>query len=97
MEALWEVIENSDFVIQRYRIATAALGYQGDTIANSLGDVVSCGIGFMIAGYLGFGRTLALFVLIEVVLMIWIRDSLILNVLMLIYSLDEIRQWQLCR
>jgi hypothetical protein len=97
MEAVWEVIENSDFIIQRYRIGTAALGYQGDTIANSLGDIVSCGIGFMIAGYLGFGRTLALFVLIEVVLTIWIRDCLILNVLMLIYPWDAIKQWQMCR
>lgn len=95
--ALWEVVENSDFVIQRYRAATAALGYQGDTIVNSLGDILSCAVGFMIARRLGFRRSLALFVLTEVVLLIWIRDSLTLDVLMLIFPLDAIKQWQMCR
>ena len=95
--ALWEVVENSDFVIQRYRTATAALGYQGDTIVNSLGDILSCAVGFMIARRLGFRRSLALFVLTEVVLLIWIRDSLTLDVLMLIFPLDAIKQWQMCR
>ncbi len=95
--ALWEVVENSDFVIQRYRTATAALGYQGDTIVNSLGDILSCAVGFMIARRFGFRRSLVLFVLTEVVLLIWIRDSLTLDVLMLIFPLDAIKQWQMCR
>lgn len=95
LEALWEVVENSESVIQRYREATAALGYHGDTIANSLGDILSCGIGFMIARRLGFRRSLALFVLTEVVLLIRIRDSLMLEVMMLIYPIDALRAWQI--
>ncbi len=95
-EAVWEVVENSDFVIQRYREA-GALGYFGDTIVNSLGDIAMCGFGFMLARYLGFGRSLALFVAVEVVLLFWIRDSLVLNVLMLIYPVESIEQWQASR
>jgi hypothetical protein len=96
IESLWEVIENSDFIIQRYRETTAALGYQGDTVVNSLGDILSCAAGFMIARQLGPRRSLALFVVIEVVLVIWIRDSLILEVLMLIYPINAIKAWQMC-
>lgn len=95
IEALWEVIENSNFVIQRYREATLALGYQGDTIINSLGDILLCALGFLIARRLGLRRSLALFVLTEIVLFIWIRDSLILNIVMLIYPIDGIREWQM--
>ncbi len=94
IEALWEVIENSEFVIQRYREATAALGYQSDTIVNSLGDILMCGLGFGLALYLGFRRSLVLFVVTEVVLLFWIRDSLILNVVMLIYPIETIKAWQ---
>ncbi len=75
VEAVWEVVENSEFVIQRYREA-GALGYFGDTIVNSLGDIAMCGFGFVLAWYLGFVRSLALFVTVEVVLLLWIRDSL---------------------
>lgn len=93
VEAVWEVVENSEFVIQRYREA-GALGYFGDTVVNSLGDIVMCGFGFVLARYLGFGRSLALFVAVEVVLLLWIRDSLLLNVLMLTYPVEGIQQWQ---
>jgi hypothetical protein len=92
-EAVWEVIENSNFVIQRYREA-GALGYFGDTIVNSLGDIAMCGFGFVLARYFGFGRSLALFAAVEVVLLFWIRDSLVLNVVTLIYPIEWIEQWQ---
>jgi hypothetical protein len=95
IEALWEVIENSNFVIQRYREATLALGYQGDTIINSLADVLLCALGFLIARWLGLRRSLLVFVAIEILLLIWIRDSLILNILMLIYPIGGIREWQM--
>ena len=94
IEALWEVVENSDFIIRRYREGTAALGYQGDTVVNSLGDILTCGLGFMLARQLGFRRSLALFVMVEVVLIVWIRDSLILNVIMLVYPMEAIKAWQ---
>lgn len=95
LEALWEVIENSNFVIQRYREATLALGYQGDTIVNSLGDILLCALGFLIARRLGWRRSFLVFVVTEVVLLIWIRDSLLLNILMLIYPIDGIKEWQM--
>lgn len=95
IEALWEVVENSEQVIQRYREATAALGYQGDTVINSLGDILVCGAGFWLAFYLGFRRSLALFVITEIGLTLWIRDSLILNIIMLIYPIEAIKAWQL--
>jgi hypothetical protein len=94
LEALWEVVENSEFVIRRYREETAALGYQGDTVVNSLSDIVLCGLGFVLAYRLGFRRTFVVFVLTEVALAIWIRDNLSLNILMLIYPIDAVREWQ---
>jgi hypothetical protein len=95
IEALWEVFENSEFIIQRYREATAALGYEGDTVVNSLGDILMCGLGFWLALQLGFRRSLVLFVVVELVLLFWIRDSLLLNVLMLIYPIEAIKAWQM--
>ena len=59
VEAAWEVIENSPPVIERYRTATTAVGYQGDTVANSLGDILSCAAGFVLARRLGFWGSLA--------------------------------------
>jgi hypothetical protein len=96
IEALWEVAENAAFIIQRYREATLALGYQGDTIVNSMGDILFCVIGFVLARHLGFRRSLVLFFTTDVVLLIWIRDSLVLNIAMLIYPIDAIKAWQMC-
>ncbi len=95
IEALWEVLENSAVVIQRYRAETIALGYQGDTIANSLGDILSCGIGFALGRRLGLRGSVALFVATEVALLVWIRDSPLLNVVMLAHPLGAIKAWQM--
>jgi len=94
IEAVWEVLENSEFVIRRYREQTAALGYHGDTIVNSLGDILICGLGFVVAQRLGFRRTFALFVVTELTLAILIRDNLTLNIVMLIHPIDAIKEWQ---
>ena len=94
VEAAWEVAENSEVIIQRYRDATLALGYNGDTIINSLSDIALCGVGVVLARYLGLRRTLVLFVMTEVVLLFWIRDGLLLNILMLLYPIEAIRVWQ---
>jgi uncharacterized membrane protein YjdF len=94
IEASWELIENTNSVIQRYREATASLGYQGDTVMNSLGDIMCCGIGFMIARQLGWRRSLVLFIATEAVLLIWIRDSLLLEILMLVNPINAIKVWQ---
>lgn len=93
-EALWEVIENTDFVIRRYREATAALGYTGDTIVNSLGDIAACAVGFLIARRLGWLRSVLLFAATELCLLFWIRDSLIVNIILLLYPSEKLRAWQ---
>ena len=97
LEALWEIFENTNAVIDRYREATAALGYQGDTVVNSLGDMVCCGLGLLIARKLGWLRSLPIFIATEIVLLFWIRDSLILEIIMLIHPFDAIKGWQLAR
>jgi hypothetical protein len=88
------VVENSEFVIRRYREETAALGYQGDTVVNSLADILLCGLGFVLARHLGFRRTVAIFVVTEIALAICITDSLLLSILMLIYPIDAVKEWQ---
>jgi hypothetical protein len=94
IECAWEVLENSAFIINRYREGTAALGYTGDSVWNSLGDVMSCVVGYIIADWLGWRRTLALLAAIEIALLFWIRDSLLLNVVMLIHPIEAIKTWQ---
>lgn len=95
LEAAWEVLENSPWVIDRYRAATAAVGYSGDSVLNVLGDVVACGVGLYLAHRLGWRWSLVLFVVTEIVLLAWIRDGLTLNVVMLVHPSDAIRAWQM--
>ena len=94
VECLWEVVENTDMVIRRYREATISLDYFGDSVINSLGDILSFGFGFWLAYKLRFWLSLVFFVLVEIVLLLWIRDSLVLNIIMLIYPLEAIKKWQ---
>lgn len=94
IEACWEILENTPLIIDRYRAVTVSLGYYGDSIANSMGDIVSCMVGFAIAATFGLRLSVALFFFFELVLLLTIRDSLALNVLMLLYPLDVIRTWQ---
>ena len=93
-EAAWEVFENSNFIIEKYRENTASLDYFGDSIANSLGDLAASALGFWIAQKLGWLRSILFFVAVEIVLLLWIRDGLLLNILMLIYPIDAIKAWQ---
>lgn len=96
LEAVWEVIENSSFIIDRYRTATAALGYQGDTVVNSIGDLLCALLGYLIARKLGVRRSLILFLLVELILILWIHDSLLLQILMLLRPIAAIKLWQAC-
>lgn len=96
VEALWEAFENTNFIIDRYRSTTAALGYTGDTVVNSFGDILCCLLGFMIAQRLGLRRSLVVFAVLELVLILWIRDSLLLEILMLVVPIDAVRTWQMC-
>jgi len=97
LESAWEAFENTSFVINKYRTETAALGYQGDTIVNSLGDLSCALLGFVIARQLGVRRSLVVFVLIEAVLIFWIHDSLLLQILMLVRPVEAIKLWQMCQ
>jgi len=94
-ESAWEVLENTDAVIDRYRTATMALGYYGDSVINSVGDIGACVIGFSLAARLPARATAALVVLLELALTVWIRDSLLLNVVMLVHPIEAVRVWQL--
>ena len=96
-EASWEVFENTNFIIDRYRSETAALGYTGDTVVNSFGDILCCLVGFVVARRLGLRRSLIVFAVLEVVLIVWIKDSLLLEILMLVIPVDAVRAWQMCR
>lgn len=95
IEGSWEVAENSSYVINRYREATISLDYFGDSIINSLSDILCCATGFVIGYKLRFWRSLALFLFTEVLLIVTIRDSLLINILMLIYPMEAIKQWQI--
>lgn len=94
-EAAWEIVENSRFVIDRYRDATISLSYFGDSIVNSLGDLGTCLLGFALARRIGVWKSMAFFLVTEAVLAIWIRDNLLLNVLMLLFPVDAIKAWQM--
>ena len=96
LESAWEVFENTPYVIDKYRNETAALGYHGDTIVNSLGDLACAMVGFLVARRLGVRRSLIVFLLIELVLTVWIHDSLLLQILMLIRPVEAIKLWQTC-
>jgi hypothetical protein len=94
-ESVWEIVENTPMVIDRYRQATAALGYEGDTIINAVGDIGSCWLGVLLARRIGGIRSLLVFAATEVWLLLWIRDSLLLNILMLVWPTDALQHWQL--
>lgn len=95
LEASWEVLENTDMVINRYREATIALDYYGDSVLNSLSDIGAMVLGFVLASRLPIWVIVVAAVVMEVVVGYLIRDNLTLNVLMLLYPLDAVRQWQL--
>jgi len=94
VEASWEVAENTPWVIDRYREATAALGYTGDSVVNSLADIAVMAAGFLAARKLPLWASVALVIVLELVPLIIIRDNLTLNVWMLLWPTDWLRAWQ---
>ncbi|MBI4489727.1 MAG: DUF2585 family protein [Deltaproteobacteria bacterium] len=93
-EAAFEVFENTDAVINRYRETTISLNYYGDSVINSIGDILAFALGFVLASRLPTRVTVVGFILIELALILSIRDSLFLNMLMLIYPISTVRLWQ---
>ena len=94
IEALWEVVENTPLIINRYREATAALGYTGDSVLNSLSDIAMMGLGFLLALRLPVWASIAIVLALELVPLVVIRDNLTLNIWMLLAPNDSIRVWQ---
>jgi Protein of unknown function (DUF2585) len=94
IECAWEILENSDAVIERYRTVTISLDYFGDSVLNTVCDVLAMILGFFLASRLPVWATAALILLFEAVTIWLIRDGLALNVLMLLYPLDSVAAWQ---
>jgi len=97
IEAGWEILENTPLIIDRYRAATASLDYYGDSILNSTFDLVAAMLGFWLAWKFNWKWVLLGVVAIELLLAYFVRDNLTLNILMLFYPLEGIKEWQMSR
>ena len=94
VESGWEILENTDLVINRYREATISLDYYGDSVINSVSDILAMVCGFVLAARLPVWSIVLLTVVMEVGVAYFIHDNLLLNILMLLYPLDAVRRWQ---
>ena len=94
VECAWEIAENTPMVIDRYRTATAALGYSGDSVLNSASDIAMMALGFLAARKLPPWASVALLIALEAIPLLAIRDNLTLNIWMLLAPSDAIRAWQ---
>ncbi len=94
LEAGWEILENTPFIIQRYRAATISITYYGDTIVNSISDTLTAVVGFLFAAWLPPMATVVAVIAIETGLALAIRDNLALNIVMLVHEVPWIKAWQ---
>jgi hypothetical protein len=94
IELAWELMENSPIIINRYRAETMSIGYEGDSIVNSMGDVVSFVAGYFVAKWLGLWKSVAFCLVVDLAMLLIMRDNLATNILMLLWPIDAIRRWQ---
>ena len=94
VETAWEIIENTSWVIERYRAATISLDYYGDSVLNSVCDILAFVLGYVAAGTITVWLSVASVVVGDALLMVLMRDSLLLNVIMLIHPIEAVKTWQ---
>jgi hypothetical protein len=95
LEAAWEILENSPIIINRYRAATVAAGYEGDSVLNSLSDLLMMSLGFLLAWKVKPWQSVVALLVMELGCLFWVRDNLTLNVIMLICPIEAIKAWQI--